>query len=488
MNGKSLRTLAVVAALIFTLCVPAWAAIVYRDAGPWGAGKGTTVTWSELDTNFYTHASLLDGTDAGVTLSAPTVADFTNSTHDHLGAAGGGLLSTLDAVESITFDTGAVVTVGTGELAWNDTSKTLDLGLPGGVVMQIGQELPLWVKNESGSAVDDGDMVYVAGSTGIHLVVGLTDASDHDTSHNIGMITTPGGIANNGFGYVTRFGAVRDLDTSAFSESDHLFLSATTPGAVVNTPPGSPHFTVEVGLVIADNPSQGVIGIDPKPELAADVAFTDNSDHYAPTQKAVKAYVDTSIATPTITDYTSATHDHADAAGGGNTLLVPTIASFANAAHDHADAAGGGNTLLVPTIASFANAAHDHADAAGGGNTLLVPTIASFANAAHDHADAAGGGAVLPLAVITFSSGDDTPSVAGGNVFKTAATHNITTFDDGTEGQKITLWIQGVGVDFKDGATLVLLGGADWNGGVQGDIIEFVYIDAVWYETSRSVN
>ena len=48
-------------------------------------------------------------------------------------------------------------------------------------------------------------------------------------------------------------------------------------------------------------------------------------------------------------------------------LLIPTIADMTNATHDHADAAGGGNTLLVPTIASFANATHDHADAAGGG-------------------------------------------------------------------------------------------------------------------------
>ena len=45
---------------------------------------------------------------------------------------------------------------------------------------------------------------------------------------------------------------------------------------------------------------------------------------------------------PTITDFTDAQHDHADAASGGNTLTIPTIGDFTNAGHDHADAAGGG--------------------------------------------------------------------------------------------------------------------------------------------------
>ena len=69
---------------------------------------------------------------------------------------------------------------------------------------------------------------------------------------------------------------------------------------------------------------------------------------------------------PTITDFTDAQHDHADAAGGGNTLTIPTIGDFTNATHTHADAAGGGNTLTIPTIGDFTNAGHDHADAAGG--------------------------------------------------------------------------------------------------------------------------
>lgn len=68
------------------------------------------------------------------------------------------------------------------------------------------------------------------------------------------------------------------------------------------------------------------------------------------------------------------------------TLTTPTIADFTNATHDHADAAGGGNTLTIPTIGDFTNAQHDHSSASeGGGITRTVylevysPTTAAAA-------------------------------------------------------------------------------------------------------------
>jgi hypothetical protein len=50
-------------------------------------------------------------------------------------------------------------------------------------------------------------------------------------------------------------------------------------------------------------------------------------------------------------------------------------------------------------------------------------------------------GRLLTSKIICFSDGDDTPSVSEGNIFKTANTSNtnITMFDDGAAGQKITI-------------------------------------------------
>jgi hypothetical protein len=51
---------------------------------------------------------------------------------------------------SIGFNTSAGVSVGVGELAWNNTDGTLDLGMKGGnVVQQIGQEIFYEVRNET---------------------------------------------------------------------------------------------------------------------------------------------------------------------------------------------------------------------------------------------------------------------------------------------------------------------------------------------------
>jgi hypothetical protein len=75
--------------------------------------------------------------------------------------------------------------------------------------------------------------------------------------------------------------------------------------------------------------------------------------------------------------------------------------------------------LDAPTIPDFTNSTHDHADAAGGGNTLVTPTIASFVNATHDHADAAGGGSLGDIGnltstgVLSFGADTDTENILG---------------------------------------------------------------------------
>jgi hypothetical protein len=149
--------------------------------------------------------------------------------------------------------------------------------------------------------------------------------------------------------------------------------------------------------------------------------------------------------------------------------------------------------LAAPAVTSFANSTHDHADAAGGGNTLTIPTIANYTNATHDHSNAANGGALVEVVeVAAITDGDTTPSVVGASAFTVpnGASYAITTFNDGIEGQVIRLlFLSTTGkVDLVDGATLVLAGGADWTNTSVGDTAIFILISSVWYELSRSVN
>lgn len=68
----------------------------------------------------------------------------------------------------------------------------------------------------------------------------------------------------------------------------------------------------------------------------------------------------------------------------------------------------------------------------------------------------------------TFASLDASPSVRSGNIFETTGTLTITTFDNGVNGQKVTV---------KANDTITVLG-VSMNA---GDVAEFIRIDGTWY-------
>ena len=86
-------------------------------------------------------------------------------------------------------------------------------------------------------------------------------------------------------------------------------------------------------------------------------------------------------------------------------------------------------------------------------------------------------------AVITFSQGDGTPSVLNGHVFKTANTSSrtITDFDQGNEGQKITVIINDTftTIDFTSSG-LKGNAGVDWSP-TTGDHMNCTYDGTDWY-------
>jgi len=73
----------------------------------------------------------------------------------------GSVTSSRVLTDAVRFNTSAGVSVGVGELAWNNTDGTLDLGMKGGnVVQQIGQEIFYEVRNETGIQIPNGTAVY----------------------------------------------------------------------------------------------------------------------------------------------------------------------------------------------------------------------------------------------------------------------------------------------------------------------------------------
>ena len=166
-------------------------------------------------------------------------------------------------VSDLQFDLdGPARTPAEGLIYWDTDSKTLAAKLDGpDVVMQIGQETHVRVLNKTGSDIPNGSVVYVNGQHDNRPTIALAKADAAATAKLTGMATET--IENNTTGYVTVFGLVRGLDTSAYTAGDKLYLSAATAGAFTATAPSFPNFVAFVGRVITVSATDGIIGINP---------------------------------------------------------------------------------------------------------------------------------------------------------------------------------------------------------------------------------
>lgn len=91
--------------------------------------------------------------------------------------------------------------------------------------------------------------------------------------------------------------------------------------------------------------------------------------------------------------------------------------------------------------------------------------------------------------VTTFTANDTSPTVAAGNVFVVPGTwttsNDITAFDDGAAGQRITIIGGDTDCNVVDGANLKL--SANWNADPD-DTLVLISNGTNWYEESRSAN
>jgi hypothetical protein len=161
-------------------------------------------------------------------------------------------------LDYLDFDTAAAHSVGVGELAWNNTDGTLDLGLQGGLINRLGQQLVVKARNTSGSTITKGSVVRVVGVAGGFIGINLAQADSVANSETaFGIVAED--IANTSNGFVAINGIIHGLNTNAFTEGDILYLSTTTPGAITNVKPASPNYIVIVGYVAKKSATDGHI-------------------------------------------------------------------------------------------------------------------------------------------------------------------------------------------------------------------------------------
>ena len=127
-------------------------------------------------------------------------------------------------------------------------------------VLASADKLVINVRNASGVSMPKGSVVYINGATGNKPTVALAQAnSDASSAQTLGLLQAT--LANNAEGNVVIVGSVIDLNTSAFTEGQQLYLSPTTAGGYTATKQYAPNHLVYVGVVTRSHVSLGTIDV-----------------------------------------------------------------------------------------------------------------------------------------------------------------------------------------------------------------------------------
>lgn len=164
-------------------------------------------------------------------------------------------------VNAIAFDTTPATTpTAVGAMFWDSGDGTPSVILDADVTLQLGQENIVKVYNGSGATITNGSVVAVSGAQGQRPSVVLADADSEPLSAaTLGIATED--IANGAEGFVTTFGLIRGINTSAFTAGAPIYLSSTA-GAFTATRPAAPAHTVFLGWVIKVNASSGEVFVN----------------------------------------------------------------------------------------------------------------------------------------------------------------------------------------------------------------------------------
>lgn len=122
------------------------------------------------------------------------------------------------------------------------------------------ETLQATVRNNTGATLSPFTVVYINGALGNNATVAKAQANSEATSSGT-FAVTQAAISNNADGIVISAGVLSNVDTSAYTDGDKLYLSPTTAGAVTTTKPSAPNHLVYVGVVTRSHPTQGTVSV-----------------------------------------------------------------------------------------------------------------------------------------------------------------------------------------------------------------------------------
>jgi hypothetical protein len=115
-----------------------------------------------------------------------------------------------------------------GQMRYNDTTGSLDLGLKGDHVLKMGEVLVKRVRNDDATSLKVGQLVYVFGSvgnSGLLTVKKASNVGESTSSKTFGMVATAMNTTSSKDGYVYLYGLLRGVDLTDTDVAEGSFSS-----------------------------------------------------------------------------------------------------------------------------------------------------------------------------------------------------------------------------------------------------------------------
>ena len=166
-------------------------------------------------------------------------------------------------VDSLFFNVGVPTNnVDTAKMRWDSDLATVVLGLNDNVPNEIGFKNFWLVKNQTGSTITKGSLVYANGTVGASgriTVAKFIANGSIDAKYLLGI--TAHDLTDGEDGYVISFGKIRQVNTDTFAAGAILYPSPTVAGVWTDVEPVAPNIDMPIGFCINSSVNNGTIAI-----------------------------------------------------------------------------------------------------------------------------------------------------------------------------------------------------------------------------------
>jgi len=152
--------------------------------------------------------------------------------------------------------------VDTAKMRWDSELGTVVLGMYDKVPNELGFKNFWLVKNQTGSTITKGSIVYANGTVGASgriTIAKFIANGTIDAKYLLGI--TAHDLSNGEDGYVISFGKIRQVNTDTFADGAILYPSPTTAGVWTDVEPVAPNIDMPIGFCINSHVNNGTISI-----------------------------------------------------------------------------------------------------------------------------------------------------------------------------------------------------------------------------------